>query len=133
MASSQVTDAEFLAILRRMEARRQEVRVATAKFRVGQHVIISKEKIKFAKAAERNFSTEIIRIVEVIHRRTRVFYELEDLNGTRTDGQFYLEELTPVLITCWKTYNVDKLMDKRVRRDIREGFVCWQGYGRDFD
>jgi len=63
------------------------VRVATAKFRVRQHVRISKEKLKIAMAAEHNFSTEIFRIVNVIHRRARVVYELEDLNGTPIDGQ----------------------------------------------
>jgi hypothetical protein len=35
MAPSRMTDADVLAIWRRMEARRQRVRVATAKFRVG--------------------------------------------------------------------------------------------------
>jgi hypothetical protein len=39
---------------------RLRVRVATAKFRVGQHVRISKEKMKFAKAAEHNFCTEVL-------------------------------------------------------------------------
>jgi hypothetical protein len=37
-------------------------------------VRISKEKMRFAKAAEHNISTEIFRIVKVIHRRPRVVY-----------------------------------------------------------
>ena len=82
-----------------MEFKRQRVRLATAKFRVGQHVLISKEKMRFTKAAEYNFSTEIFRIVKVIHRRPRVVYELEDLNGTPIDGQFYQEALSAVGIT----------------------------------
>ena len=53
-----MTDADFFTLWRRMEARTLRVRVATAKFRVGQHVRIGKEKIKFAKTAEQNFSTE---------------------------------------------------------------------------
>ena len=128
MAPSRVTDANVLTIRRRREARRQRVQVATAKFRVAQHVSISKEKMKFAKAAEHNFSTEIFRIVKVIHRRQRV-YELEYLNGTPIDGQFYSEELTPVRIT----YKINKRLDERVRSGIREVLVSWQGYGRDFD
>jgi len=56
MAPSRVTDADVLAIWRRLEAKRQSVHFATAKFRVGQHLRISKDKIKFAKAAELNFS-----------------------------------------------------------------------------
>ena len=63
MAPSRVTDSDVLDIWRRMEAKRQRVRFAAAKFRVGQHVRICKEKMKFAKAAEHNFSTEIFKIV----------------------------------------------------------------------
>ena len=93
-----------------MEARIQRVRVATAKFRVGDHVRISKEEMKFAKALEHNFSTEIFRIVKVIHRRPSVIYGLEDLNGTPIDGQFYSEG--PVRITSRTTYRIDKIMDR---------------------
>jgi hypothetical protein len=123
MVPSRVTDANVLAIWRRMEVRRQRVRVATTKFRVAQHVRISKEKIMFDKAAEHNFSTEIFRIVKVIHRWPRVVYELEDLNGTLIDGQFYQEELTRVRITSRTTYRIDKIMDKGVRRGIRKDLV----------
>ena len=75
MAPSLETNADVITIWRLMEATRLWVRVATAKFRVGQHVRISKEKMKFANAVEHNFSTEIFRIVKVIHRRPRVVYE----------------------------------------------------------
>ena len=88
MAPSRVTDADFVAIWRWMEAKRQRVRVATAMFRVGQQVQISKEKMKFEKAAENYFSTDIFRIVKIIHGRPRVVYELEDLNGTPIDDHF---------------------------------------------
>jgi len=99
MAPSRVTDADVFAIWRRIEARRERVRVATARFRARHHGYISKERMNFAKAAEYNFSTEIFRIVKVIKGRPRVVYELEDLNGTAMDGKFYSEELTPVRIT----------------------------------
>ena len=57
-----------------------------------QHVLFSKEKIRFAKAAEQNFSTEIFRVAKVIDSRPRVVYEHENLNGTPIEGQLYLEE-----------------------------------------
>jgi hypothetical protein len=38
MAPSRVTDDDVLAIWRRMETKRQRVRIATVKFRVGQNV-----------------------------------------------------------------------------------------------
>jgi len=69
------------------------------KFHDGQHVRISKEKLKFAKASEQNFRKEIFRISKIVYRIPRPVYELEELNKTPIDGQFYTEELTPVQIS----------------------------------
>jgi hypothetical protein len=60
MAPLRVTDADVLAIWRRMQRKKNKnVRIAKAPlmFRVGKHVRISKEKMRFAKAAEQTFST----------------------------------------------------------------------------
>jgi len=89
MAPAKVTDSDVLALWKRMQKRRGKVRVKTARYSVGQHVRISKEKVKFAKSAEQNFSTEIFRIIKVIHRTPRPVFELEDLNRKVIDGQFY--------------------------------------------
>ena len=129
MVSSRKPDSDVIAIWRWMELKRHRVRVATSKFPVRQHVRISKEKMTFAKAAERNFSTELFRIVKVIHRRPRVFYKLEDLNCKQIDVQFYQEELPPVRINSRTTYMIYKILDN----SIREVLVRWQGYGREFD
>ena len=92
-------------------SRRRRIRVAKIKFTVGQHVRISKEKMKFAKGGEQNFSTEIFCITKVIERRPRPVYELEDLNKTPIEGQFYTEEHTPVRISKETTYKIDKILD----------------------
>jgi len=65
MALSRVADSDVLAIWKRI-SRGRRIRVAKFKFSVGQHVRISKEKMKFAKSGEQNFSTEIFRITTVI-------------------------------------------------------------------
>jgi len=83
--------------------------------RVGQNVPISKEKMRFAKSGEQNFSTEIFKVLKVIDSRTRAVFELEDLIGTPRDGQFYREELTHVRMTDRTAYRMDKILDKRVR------------------
>ena len=88
MAPSRVIDSDVLAICDRMNSRRH-IRVAKVNFNVGQHVRISKEKMKFAKGGEQTFSREIFRITKVIERRPRPVYELEDLNKTPIEGQFY--------------------------------------------
>jgi len=80
MATSRVTDSDVLAIWKGMNRRRS--RVSKVKFSVGQHVCISKEKMKIAKGGEQTFSTEIFRITKDIERRPRTVYELEDLNKT---------------------------------------------------
>jgi hypothetical protein len=136
MAPSRVTDADVLAIWKRMQRKsNKNVRIAKAPltFRVGQHVRICKEKMRFAKAAEHTFSNEILKVAKVIERSPRVVYEIEDLNGTTIDGQLYREELTPVRESDSTVYQIDKILRKRVRRGISEYLVRWRGYGRDFD
>ena len=98
IAPTRVTDSDVLAIQKRMEAQIRRVSIAKATFRVGQHVRIIMEKMRFAKAAEQNFSTEIFRVAKVIDTRPRVVYELDDLNSTPIDAQVYREELTAVNI-----------------------------------
>jgi len=111
---------------------RGSVRVAKATFRVGQNVRIRKEKMRFAKAAEHSFSTGIFKVTKVIDRRPRAVYILEDLNGTPIDGQFYHKELTPIRKTDRTSYKRDKIMDRRVRRSIREYLVRWRGQDFEF-
>jgi len=52
MAPSRVTDSDVLAIWQRMKKHILRVRTVRASFNVGQHVRISKEKMKFEKCAE---------------------------------------------------------------------------------
>ena len=96
----------------------RRVRTVRARFKVGQHVRISKEKMKFEKGAEENFSRQIFLINKVIRRTPRPVYELEDLNKTPIDSQFYQEVLNPVGITKQTVYKIDEILVKRVRRVV---------------
>jgi hypothetical protein len=87
----------------------------------------------FAKGSEQNYSTEFFKTFKIIRKIPRPVYELEDLNQTSIDGQFYAEELTPVRISKRTTYQIDKILDRRVRRGIVEYLVKWRGYNRDFN
>ena len=69
----------------------------------------------------------------VIERRPRPLYELEDLNGTPIEGQFYKEEMTRFRVTRLTVYMIHKILNKQVRRGILEYLVRWRGYSKDFD
>jgi hypothetical protein len=132
-APARVTDSDVLAIWERINEKRDRIHIAQPKFRIGQHVRISKEKIKFAKGGEQNYTTEVFLIIKVICRIPRPVYELEDLNQKLIDGQFFNEELSTVLITKRTTFKIDKILSTRVRRGFREYLVRWKGYCLDFD
>jgi len=68
MPPARVTDSDILTIWKRMNKKRGRIPIAQPKFRVGQHVRINKEKIKFAKGGEQNYTTEMFRIIKVIRR-----------------------------------------------------------------
>jgi len=74
--------------------------------------------MKFAKSAELNFCSEIFRIAKMIEKRQRPLYELENLNRTPINGQFYLEELTQVPLTRRTVYKIDKILDKASKAAI---------------
>ena len=74
--------------------------------------------MKFAKGGEQNFPTEIFRITKVIERRPRPVYELDHLDKTPIEGQFYQEELTPIRISKQTAYKIDKIIEKRIRQGI---------------
>jgi hypothetical protein len=56
---------------------------------MGQHVRISKEEMKFAKGGEQNYTTEVFQLINVIRRKPRPMYDLEDLNQKVIYSQFY--------------------------------------------
>ena len=65
-----------------MSDRRSQFRVGRANFIVGQNVRISKEKMKFAKGSEQNYTDELFKISKVIRRTHHPVYVLKDLYGT---------------------------------------------------
>ena len=89
MAPSDVSDTDVLTIWNKMRGKAGKTqRLSKLKFRVGQHVRISKEKMKFAKGGEQNYTTEIFKVRKVVHKTPRPVFELEDLRGREIEGQF---------------------------------------------
>jgi len=69
MAPADVRDTDVLTIRNKMQGKADRTRrLSMLKFRVGQHVRISKEKMKFAKGGEQNYTTEIFKVRKVVQR-----------------------------------------------------------------
>jgi hypothetical protein len=133
MATEIVGDRDVLKIFLRARLAQKGIRTAKPKFIVGKNVRISKQKYKFDKSSTQYYSTEIFKIIKVISRKPRPVYELEDLNKTPIDGQFYQEELVPLRISKRTVYKIDKIVSRRVRKGISDVLVHWRGYPASFD
>jgi hypothetical protein len=65
------------------------------KFKVGDHVRMTKEKGKLTKGYKANFTTEVFVVRECLARLPPV-YRLDDLHGEDISGVFYNQELVEV-------------------------------------
>ena len=79
------------------------------KFKVGDHVIISKYKNIFAKGYMPNWSEEIF-IIKKIKNSVPWTYVINDLNGEEIIGTFYENELQG---TSQKEYRIEKVLKKK--------------------
>lgn len=100
---------------------KQSKTIKRAKFKIGDHVRISKYKHVFTKGYQPSWTTEVFRIHEV--RSTKpVTYILEDERGEIIKGGFYEQEL---LKTRFKdVYLVEKVL--RTKGD--KSYVKWLGF-----
>jgi transposase InsO family protein len=133
MAPVNINATNILTVWKRVKNKQDRIPTRTVMYKQGQPVRIAKEKFKFAKGFEQNFSSEIFKISKVIKHSPQPVYELCDLNDSVIDGHFYNYELTPVKITSSTIYDIDKILGSRLRAGIRQYLVRWKGYGPDFD
>jgi hypothetical protein len=97
MAPSKVSYSDILEIWRRMND--TKTLVLEPKYSVGQYVRITKEICVLQKGPSSIIFHKFFRVTNVIKRRLRTVYDLQDLNITPIDGHFYQEELVPIRIS----------------------------------
>ena len=89
----QPVDVKYNTYIDSMELRsKKEVNNKDSKFKVGNHVRISKYKNIFAKGYTRNWSEEVF-VVSKIKHTVPWTYAINDLNGEEIIGTFYEEVL----------------------------------------
>jgi hypothetical protein len=102
-----------------MNSVRPKIPQGRFKFKVGDLVRITKEKVTFAKGYEQTFSTEKFRVVKFIQRMPQPVYELSDLQGRTFEGQFYNYELITVDVSPQTEFQIDKLVFTRTKGGIK--------------
>ena len=95
------------------------------KFKVGDHVRISKYKNIFAKGYTPNWSEEVF-VVSKIKNTVLWTYVINDLNGEEIIGTFYEKELQK---TNQKEFRIEKVF----KRKGDKLYVKWKGYDNSFN
>ena len=95
------------------------------KFKVDDHVRISKFKNVFAKGYSPNWSEEIF-VVKKIKNTVPWTYVISDLNGEEIVASFYEKELQ-------KTNRKEFRIEKVIKRKGNKLYVKWKGYNNSFN
>ena len=99
---------------------KKEVNDKDPKFKIGDHVRISKYKNIFTKGYMPNWSEEIF-VVSKIKNTVPWIYVINDLNGEEIIGTFYKKELQ-------KTNQQELRIEKVLKRKGDKSYVKWKGY-----
>jgi hypothetical protein len=133
MPPNKVNPSNIYAVWQRVNSLRTSIPRGQVKFRLGDLVRITKEKVKFAKGYEQTFSTEILQTVKVTHRMPQPVYELRDLKGRPIEGQFYNYELVRVTVSPETEFQIDKIVRTRKKGGIKQHLFKWKGYDETFN
>ena len=95
------------------------------KFKVGDHVRISKYKNIFAEGYTPNWSEEIFVLKKIKNTVSRT-YVINDLNGEEIVGTFYEKGLQK---TSQKEFRIEKV----IKRNGNKSFVKWKGHDNSFN
>ena len=101
-----------------------------ARFKIHDHVRMSKTRKTFQKGYLGQWSKEIFKVVRIHDTMPRT-YSLVDLRGEEILGTFYAQELQKVNPPDY--HDVEAILDKRVRRGQTEYLIRWAGYSKSFD
>ena len=104
---------------------KKEVNDKDPKFKVGDHVRISKHKNIFAKGYTPNWFEEVF-IISKIKNTVPWTYVINDLNGEEIIGTFYEKELQK---TNQKEFRIEKVLKKKDDKL----YVKWKGYNNSFN
>ena len=95
------------------------------KFKIGDHVTISKYKYNFAKGCTLNWSEEVF-VIKKVKNTVPWTYVINDINGDEIIGTFYEKELQ-------KINQQEFRIEKVIKRKGDKLYVKWKGYDSSFN
>ena len=96
-----------------------------AKFKIGDHIKISKDKNVFAKGYAPNWSNEVF-VIRKVKDTMAWTYVISDLNGEESNGTFYEKELQ-------QTSETEFRVEKVIKRKDDKQYVKQKGYDNSFN
>ena len=103
----------------------KEVNDNDSKFRVGDHVRISKYKNIFAKGYTSNWSEEVL-VIKKFRNTVPWTCVIDDLNGEEITGTFYEKELQKI---DQQEFRIEKIIKKKGDKL----YAKWKGYDNSFN
>ena len=104
---------------------KKEVNDKDPKFKVGDHVRISKYKNIFAKEYTPNWSEEVF-VIKKVNNTVPWTYVINDLNVEEIIGTFYEKELQS---SNQQEYRIEKI----IKRKVDKLYFKWKGYDSSFN
>ena len=103
----------------------KEVNDKGSKFKVGDHVRLSKYKKIFTKGYTPNWSEEVF-VIKEVKDTVPWTYVITDLNGEEIIGKFYEKEFQK---TNQQTFRIETI----IKRKGNKLYVKWKGYDNSFN
>lgn len=134
MTPAAVTIANANEAWRNIQSRFKErkPRESVFKYKVDDHVRISRSKGVFEKGYEGSWTKEVFRIRKCLLKQELPIYELKDLADENLDGIFYEQELVPVNKNI-EEFFIERKLQSRGKGKNREVLVQWEGYPAKFN
>jgi len=97
------------------------------KFKIGDHVRLTRSKGKFEKGYEETFTREVYTISGILNTNPRE-YKVKSLKGEKIEGRFYEKELGKIVMRDDAQYQIEKIIKERRMKGKKQYFVKYKGW-----
>ena len=103
------------------------------KLKIGDEVRLSFLRTPFERAYDEKWTTEVFTIIGREIKQAIPRYRIKDFNNEVIKGMFYGSELQKVELPSERSYNIEKILQRKTLRGEKLCLVRWEGYSKKFD